>query len=181
MGGKIRLFRTWNENSKYSKEVHVNNDQTPHRSAEMCSPSEGKDSLLLCLYVTSQRVKGRRHTDLLREAPRPQEKSQKTPDDHSQHRHDEEPILLAHVLHPHPHCVQSHGHRESPVLSATHKCAYPRSVKILPRGWKPGGYVKTLQDWMGHCVKYPNPLGRFKAPSGSASLSSSPLRQSALS
>jgi len=74
------------------------------------SPSSG--------CTTSHGVKGRRPTDLLREAPRPQEESQKTPNDHSEHRHDEEPILFADVLHPHPHCVQSHGHRESAVLAS---------------------------------------------------------------
>ncbi|TNN59517.1 Membrane protein FAM159A [Liparis tanakae] len=46
----------------------------------------------------------------------PQEESQKTPNDHGEHRHDEEPILFADVLHPHPHCVQSH--RESAVLAS---------------------------------------------------------------
>lgn len=145
----------WNANIECSKELqHVNNDQKPQRSAVMCSLSawncgreiqSSRGRAMKCSIVVRGRgkrfspkapllpawrhsgVKGRRRTDLLAEAPCPQEKSQKTPNDHSQHRHDEEPILFAHVLHPHPHCVQSHGHRESPVLSATHKCAHPKA------------------------------------------------------
>lgn len=69
--------------------------------------------------VMSHWVKGRRQTDLFCEAPCPQKKPQKTPNDHSQHRHDEEAILFADILYPHPHCIQSHGHRHSIVLCPT--------------------------------------------------------------
>lgn len=89
-----------------------------------------------CGRMMSQWVRGRRQTDLLCEATCPQEESQKTPYDHGQHRHDEQSILFAHVLHPHPHCIQSHGHHESPVLRpvshvlpATHKCRQPKAFK----------------------------------------------------
>ena len=58
-----------------------------------------------------------RETDLLCKALGPEEEPQQAPYDHSQHWQDEESILFAHVLHPHPHRIQSHGHDESPVLS----------------------------------------------------------------
>ncbi|CAB1323977.1 unnamed protein product, partial [Coregonus sp. 'balchen'] len=41
------------------------------------------------------------------------EEAQQASYDHSQHGQDEESILFAHPLHPHPHCIQSHNHHES--------------------------------------------------------------------
>lgn len=131
--------------------------------------------------------RGRRRTDLLCEAPRPQEESQKTPDDHSQHRHDEEPILFADVLHPHPHCVQSHGHLESPGPASYQQpinVPNPKRSMIQVWGWNQKEQKKRKWRWRKSSdIQFLRDgfLKCFNAPSGSASPLVLWLRQSALS
>lgn len=84
-------------------------------------------------------------TDLLGEAASPQEKSQKAADDHGQHRHDEQAILPADVLHPLPHSVQSHRHGAESPVSGPQTCP-PRGENSRQPG------RNKLQDWMRRCV-----------------------------
>lgn len=53
-------------------------------------------------------------TDLLRELLASEEEAQQAADDHGQHRQDEQSILLADILHPAPHFIQSHRHPPPP-------------------------------------------------------------------
>lgn len=92
--------------------------------------------------VEDRKEEGVACTDLLGEATSPQEKSQKAADDHGQHRHDEQAVLLADILHPQPHGVQSHRHGTESPVSGPQTCP--------PRGdnsRQPGR--NKLQDWMG--------------------------------
>ena len=73
-------------------------------------------------------------THLFCEASRPQEEAQQAADDDGEHGQDEEPVLLAHVLHAQPHRVQSHRHVHTPVgISPTHEAEpFPNRGSLEP-------------------------------------------------
>lgn len=58
-------------------------------------------------------------TDLLRELLASEEEAQQAADDHGQHGQDEQPVLLADILHTPPHFIQRHRHPPSTTNSSS--------------------------------------------------------------